>query len=262
MEYNSKTQNDVKKLISKYISQPAEYDIYLSELFNIIKDDEDLTSCVDNLIIYKNNIKFGSCARYSSNKKAVGIMWNSFTKDVNYHTSKLIDKVYYGDEINYDKLGFMALILIHELSHAKQKQIIENERTYESKLLHYVYDYFDKIGDIEFFDFYKKNHDLLPNERMAQLSALKLVSQSLNESVPVYSNISLYYKKFLAYSQLKGYTYGSGSSPLIEYLNLINQSDLEINNNCTLDDKLYYGLPITKEEYIEKSKVLKIKYNR
>jgi len=262
MEYNYKTQNDVKQVISKYISKPTDYDSYLHKLFNVIINDEKLAPYVNNLIIYKNNIKFDTFAFYSGEKKAIGITWNDFTKQVNKHTIKLINKVYYSDEVDADILCFMAVVLIHELGHAKQKQISENENTCESKLLKSIYEYSAKMSNVEFCEFYKNNHDILPNERMTQLSALNLVSQSLSALAPEYSNISLYYKKFLAYSQLKGYTYGSNNSPLLEYLNITNQNNIDTNSNCSLDDKLYYGLPITKDEYIEKSKVLKIKYNR
>jgi hypothetical protein len=262
MKYSNKTKEDIKKIIYHYLNDPENYDDYLTDLFNAIKNDENLESYLKDLIIYKDDFDLGTCARYSVEFKNVGISWKSFVNHTNKHTAQLKNKIYDSSEIDADILGYMAVILIHELGHAKQEKIIVEDDNYESKIIKLVSDFSKYETEDNFHRIYSSYHDVFPSERMTQISAIKLITDSLSDLAPTYSNIPLYYKKFLAYSQLNGYAYGSGNSPLLKYLSVTNQyGEIDIDC-CSLEDKLYYGLPITKDEYIEKSKVFGLRYKK
>lgn len=148
---------------------------------------------------------------------------------------------HFGDKRLYTYFQLIDTI-IHELTHAVQ----DNQQD-----INYLY----RTGNIliEDYDKYIDNYDIVPTERYAELRGLLIAYQVLSY---VYKESNDLYKlqRLFLLELKRGYT-----KDLIDPITRFNEIMKEYNCNIrfeledgevlTIFEKLYLGLPITKEEY-------------
>ena len=234
------------------------------------------------------------CAFYSINKKSILIDITSIKNlSLNKIESDSINDIQTSDMEMYTKVNLKVVYMIlHELTHAYQyKKCLEGNNDLEKALLelslesNLVQLRKEKISNQKAM-FYTKQQEFyqnhlyyltIPSERMANINALKFVYDTsmylpndLNKNITIYNEASLLTGKIITYDnssptayfisineQLKkylGFPYGETDIDIIE--------EKYINKDLSLDERLYLGLPIEKEEkqeLLEKIKILKNK---
>ena len=142
--------------------------------------------------------------------------------------------------------------LLHELEHAKQKRIIDNDDSFEADLLRLCHNRKE----------YMSTYNLIPAERFAESTALSYATNILAGSGLVIPELEKYLVKKKYETLYFGYEdeYASGeyidrcTDPISEYRrkhNLQQQgmSVVEaVQIEPDLEKRLYYGMPITMEE--------------
>ncbi len=150
-------------------------------------------------------------------------------------------------------------ILLHELEHANQWKIMDNEDTIEAFILKISY----SVSEKQAFNIY----EIMPNERLAEIKSFneinKLIKPIENEKREIanFMFISWLEKKLRGYH----YTDKSVTVPIVNFLvqtgneELIENFDwFDINylkslklslSMYSLDERMNYGFPITDDEY-------------
>lgn len=151
------------------------------------------------------------------------------------------------------------LTILHELEHAKQIKTLEttNGNTFEKSLIQNSLDIISINPD-----FYRKEHDLFPTERMAIINS----TSKLIEILKIDGDFSLFINEVFVkeYNLFITNYYIHKNIPLLEYINisgihlyyediLINKENSKkllrrVKKEVSLDDRILFGLPITKKE--------------
>ena len=164
-------------------------------------------------------------------------------------------------------------ILLHELEHANQCKIIDEDDNVEAFVLRASYTVSKDVA--------LALYEIMPNERLAEIksfSELTEIIELIRKNIPnIYSFISTSKLE----KDLRGYHYINGkvSSPLLvflkesnikasQYFNLVDGSYFKalelIPSNYLLSSRMKYGFPITSTEYKEEARkvILSKKYKK
>ena len=185
-------------------------------------------------------------------------------------------------EINLLKNTYVTQALLHELDHAAQLKQIDNRfnRSFESALLRLALrgtipfscdmntelDY-EKKADL-FHEMYRKNYIYNPSERFAEINSYNYL---IYEIFPIYKmqlrHLCDYLYNRLLYVKMRGYDLslkedmcpteaflaGTNRKNIWESFHFYNKDKKELLDNVSsiydLEDRIYYGLPISDEEY-------------
>jgi hypothetical protein len=204
--------------------------------------------------------------------------------DNNFQNEQLLD---YNDQSYYRSLLVIQTIL-HELEHARQIKVMAeddsfesrlissslakmDERTYEYLLLHgfseeEIKDYFINVIYPR-FKILKEKREIMPTERMAEIESTQGIINMLHRLGINSTRLYEIFNKYLNDSLLLGYKSEDGviSNPTDDYLNKLwdgiildiypwhNFIDYiylqNVSNKFNLNERLFYGLPISKPEY-------------
>ena len=226
-------------------------DIFSSKVIvNYSKIENLLVSLLEYLNVeeYVDNINFNlqknnewSLGYYSKEDKNISIKIGSCTNL--YET--VFDK-----NVNIIKLCMHVVFLI------KHDDIIKNENTLLSDIL--------KNDKILYQNFISKFDDinLLPSNRNASIETYRLLLSYLKDRKMDSLYTNLYYQYI--YYVLRHYTFflNYKNSPLIKSHKYFNRMDLyeklNIKDNLSVEDRVYYGLPISYDEYV---KVKRLNYD-
>ena len=182
-------------------------------------------------------------------------------------------------EINLFINLYVAHILLHEMEHARQDKIVneDGDKTLEGKLLglthmkitvpeNFSYIDYDKLGAY-FHQLYNDSYEFNPAERMADINSYRTVLATIQtyryQLVDLYDKLSRLFFR----SNIRGYeeAFNRDMCPTQAYLSATGRQyewkDLDIYHpnqetlmrrvlsQYGLNDRMYYGLPITVDEY-------------
>ena len=221
-------------------------DIYIDKILEILINENLLGNYVDSVDI--NEFNTNSLAFYSPIRKVIYINF----KKLLYTTAYMIgnDKLFSQDD-NFYLMNLCVLkIILHELHHAKQEKLKnENKKNIESLIL---------INSDNCESYYKKNglyngllYNCNPIERQAELCALLDVvdiSKSLNNT-----RIVSYFKNNYLKKRNQNYSKYINLYPMLIFFNKMIENDKidYLNSSLTenLKKRLELGLKIEKNDY-------------
>ncbi len=157
-------------------------------------------------------------------------------------------------EIKLFKYLIYTKTIIHELEHVKQKKIL-NEDLHNQEIETIIYRMCDEANDSVLYNSF---HDVYPTERMADLVAYRLL-KNIVECLEMKMDIKMLacfikrraiFEEFISY-----YNSHSMEGATKTFCKLFGDKylpDLEralSNTNLSLEDRIFYGLEITWDEY-------------
>ena len=266
---------------------------YIEKLIDLTVLDKELANYVCGLIITGKDSKIidpsSVFAAYYPNQKLIKIYMEAI--DALCDSYSVYQKMFTDDEQVFYKNLLITQIVLHELEHANQRKIIDQETSLEEELLRVSSIQIDR-GFIEklilaglsrrqidlIIERYKavrdENYLILPDERLADIKSNQDVAGALSEKDGDVSNLIDFVETNILENKLRGYTYGSGKivSPTIDYITRTGKGlalqkfywfDYDpricltkVKSALSLDDRLTYGLPIDKYEFISSSQTL------
>ena len=251
----SKNDKDLIKELSVCINNHKNKKLPINKKF--VKDIIDIT--LRNSEINFNEIVFtDDCdyAMWTSDKEFVfniaGVLKNAeFVKDsTNIGDNSIF--IYYT----------IIMFVIHEVTHARQDYINKTERNE-------IYNSCDEFIDNN-YDMYYKNHDIVLIERYANLRGNVIAYEVLSYVYPqeklkefrkiiyeyLFCGYEVDYDGEITIDSVDRILHENGKliSALDSYNELMNENllpmiNIEANDDMTLYERLYLGLPITNEEY-------------
>lgn len=182
------------------------------------------------------------------------------------NTSNEINREWFSSKIDKRTISYYWIlnVIIHEVTHSRQDYVKKNKQNR-------LYDTCDRLVD-EKYDVYNDNHDTVLSERYANLRGTTLAYEVLSYIYPEKYIKSL---RDICFTYLM-HGYGinnhgeeaddilTKNSQIISAIesyntlleeNSIEKVNIESNDNMTLYDKLYLGLPITVDEMKKLSKL-------
>lgn len=272
---------------------------YIEKFVEFVVNSKSLNKYVCGLQILpekKGRIKNGmSLASYRPFSKTICVYTNGINEMLK---RKERYKVLFNDveQIFYKNL-IISQIILHELEHANQRKIIDNEKGLEPEILKLSAVYIDfniriklieagySIEEIKIYflsknakkiENYKKNYLIAPEERLAQI-------KSYQEILDLLSHIKEYVPNLIEFEQtnkienlLRGFDYDLCyiSSPTISYLHQNGNSQAlkrfdwydenylkcleKSKDTYSLVDRLKYGLMIDENEFDRCTEIIKL----
>lgn len=206
--------------------------------------------------------------------------WYSKYREIYFNTTSMINNardlkdVYFKSKNgNYKIFLYFDIIstVIHELTHARQNFLMDNGGND-------IYASCNNLID-EMYDVYLMNHDKVLTERYANLRGNTIAYQVLSY---VYSSKEINELRYLIYDYLtEGYginysvedvdpetntvilsTDSTLTCPIDEYNDILEsvsqeKVNIEANDDMSLYDRMYLGLPISTEEFLKLSTILR-----
>lgn len=247
--------------------------IIYTYVFNYKEPDKHFLENVLDIVINKDNLReFIKDINYNYDGNGA---YGFISKTLRFNITNILDdakrsfnlrKNIYESEINISNLeeyiylcSTFILTILHELEHVKQIRILETtqEKTFEKSLIQNSLDILSINPD-----FYRKEHDLFPVERMVNINS----TSKLIEILKLDNDFSSFINKAFNddYKRLITNYYIHKNIPLLEYINITRSSlyyeDILINKEnskkllrrvkkeVSLDNRILFGLPITKKE--------------
>lgn len=275
---------EILRLIYNYSSNGKIADNYFIEkIVNIIVHYEQLNKYINKIeYIPINNFDKSSVAGYKYSEKKVIIFYKELNNYINMKKSTDV-LVSQNEQLFYKNIEIVDCIL-HELEHAKQSKIMENDNTLESDILkltgvgksrELIALQLKKIGlsSISINNFleeklnnYYKYYDFAPHERLAEINSHSKMTDILYPIKNLVPNIYNLENILIVRSKLMGYTLNNKLiSPTMLYLmgqgeeNNLKKFPWYDNewNKCLFLSKINYnkdtrirlGLPIDNFEY-------------
>lgn len=287
-------EDSLKKLVYDYSIKGKYADKkFVEQIIILFVNEKKLEDYVKNYKFEKNPTK-DCLSGYNFSDKTIFV---NIKKEINHSLSRIKNEKL--NNTNFERILKVNIhvvnAVIHELTHAYQyKKCLTGNSDLEKRLLELALErnlyvirlngkvdtvsdnmcnYLSMLDDVRNDECY---YTSLPSERMANLAALKM-EKDLVKGLSNSSNILNYYD--LRY--LKGQQLGYGEVAPTTFVMTINNilkkefnlkyesvnfeeneklcRELSKKYNCSLDDKLYYGFPITEEEKLqikEKEKIL------
>lgn len=220
------------------------YDIYRIIEFIII--DKQLNDYISNIEIHR--IGSNILASYSINKKEIFLFENVLKKmivDINSEILVLDDF----EKILYINLRIIQVIF-HEVEHAIQQKYI-NADNFDSNI---IGDSQINSCDVIYDD---KLYECAPAERFAEIKSILEISSLLLYIKSTVNNLVELFDFEILKRNIRGYHYNGRmvSSPLKTYFTMIDKifilSKYDFSVFKELDDRFYYGLDISDDEYCE-----------
>lgn len=246
---------------SNYLNDKSNNDYQLiKEISEVIRDYKNKNKRVDrkfvdkvlNILLINNNIEVNK-TKFVSNGYGSYDFVNK-TIEINFQAVQSTKKEYKFLKLKDSNLYEYYLILhiiLHEFTHAKQYEIInEGTKCEVSNIYRYCDDFLQNN-----YDLYNLHHDTVPYERFSDIRADYLTLEILKR---VYDIKELWYFQYITLYNLL-YNYNEKELyPLKKFSDLIESNCLPQFNHLIPDinireDNLYerlnIGLPITEEEY-------------
>ena len=233
-----------------------------------ILDSNAIESIVDivvrnrDLNDYVKRINFKKANPLNKDNELMFMGYNFQNKQINVYCDSLNEFILLNNSLLYNgiyKLNFSLLqFILHELEHSNQHKVMDYNNNTLSKLL--------KITNGGLFNNLDINvvKDKLLSEgfTMRQINnffTIKILESEKSKLFDVY--IYFYYNWLSNY--LRGYKYEMGvlTSPTISYVKKVSPSRLdklkEVDVGSELENRLYYGYPISELEFEEEKIILK-----
>lgn len=266
---------------------------YIQELIGIVVDEKNIDDYVGGLLITGKDHSLREpnslLAVYYPNKKLIAVYLEAIEemlKGANVYHDMFTDF----EQLFYRNL-LVTQVVLHELEHANQRRIIDNEESLEgdilrASILEQDQDFILKLTRagltrkqieliLETQKTMKSEGGLtLPDERLAEIKSHEEVASVLTEISSEVPNLVDFEKTSILESKLRGYTYDKGMivSPTVDYLvstgksfalqkfewfNKDSRACLKnVQSMFSLDERLTYGLPINSSEFINCSQTL------
>lgn len=266
---------------------------YIQELIGIVVDEKNIDDYVGGLLITGKDHSLREpnslLAVYYPNKKLIAVYLEAIEemlKGANVYHDMFTDF----EQLFYRNL-LVTQVVLHELEHANQRRIIDNEESLEgdilrASILEQDQDFILKLTRagltrkqieliLETQKTMKSEGGLtLPDERLAEIKSHEEVTSVLTEISSEVPNLVDFEKTSILESKLRGYTYDKGMivSPTVDYLvstgksfalqkfewfNKDSRACLKnVQSMFSLDERLTYGLPINSSEFINCSQTL------
>jgi len=264
-------------------------------------DNEYIEKIIDIVIRYKKIDKYVKVLEILTSKDFVIdvdmetiAVYNSFSQKITVF-SDMIDRVL-NIQNGYERLFnsveqlfcknlVIAQLILHELEHADQNRIIDDEKTIEAKILAFSMGYSNstilkKLVACGFsneqlecyktfkYKIYIENYFLAPEERLAQAKSNQEIIKILLLIKKYVPNLIEFYKLKELESMMLGFRieHGNVVCPTITYfqeagvpfgsirsfdwyIEDLQQSLVLANTKYSFEDRLMYGLPINYEEF-------------
>lgn len=230
---------------------------FINDTVDIVKEQRNLsknirlaTPTVKEIVGIPNN----AFAQYNIKTDEIYVFMNNINAASNSLNRELIE-LGLKDELDNGKKLYIMHLILHELEHAYQKKLSMNKEI-DSPYVIISKDYFKEETNNISLEFYMKNHSLFPTERAAEISSYKIIQDMLKNSE--YQRLYHYYALRENLIALKEYT--SDLSPLFNYIlktknfALLNELAPYMKDLKGLEDRLFYGLNISNEEFEIKDK--------
>jgi len=263
---------ELAKLVDKYSSERKLVDrSFIDKVCFDLVDYYDLHDYLKDVKINDLCSKHGSGSSYHPYNKTMSI---ELCHNKNY---KKLLKSSFDEEHHYWYNLFVLMSILHEMEHVKQEKLKEEKYTSLESSLIYLNDILDPKMDedvrnfisrivklIRYGNYYTRNHDKAPIERLANLRSYKDIIDIINKIDKFDLETLLMYKYYtidLFTNQLEcGYKLigDKTNSPSVDYLcgmksthnkELIMNSNLLTSDGLNTRDKMTYGLELLKEEY-------------
>lgn len=215
---------------------------------------------------------------YNFLNKQINVYCDSLNKFILLNSSLLYNEVY---KLNFSLLQF----ILHELEHSNQHKIMDYNNNTLSKLLKItsgglfnnldinvvkdklLSEGFTMKQIITYYEHQKKQYDeyydLCLAERLADINSNKDLIKILESEKSKLFDVYIYFYYNWLSNYLRGYKYEIGvlTSPTISYVKKVSPSRLdklkEIDVGSELENRLYYGYPISELEFEEEKIILK-----
>ncbi len=266
------------KLIDDYNSKKKPVDkVFIDTICLKYVNSYNLNKYLQNVYVTNKSLKYGH-----------GV-YNSFDRTLTVNIKDDLYpnlKVLLGEEaVEYNNLIILRLLL-HELAHVSQEKLMYegDDSSLESlliKLNNYLYfnpnyidskkkpivnEIRDRLKLISYFNYYRKNQEKAPIERMADIKSYQDINKIIdnvpdNSKGKAYIEFSRDNNSDLIDTSRFGYRImgDKTNSPSLDFLRKINflkdifdeRKILDISNYSDLGERLYLGLPLSRDEYIQ-----------
>ncbi len=242
--------------------------IYDKSIKNKIIDIKDIDKILELLINKKqlNNyilnievqpIRSNNLASYSSYTKNITIYTKTIDQMIqNIEKNILIDNDL---EISLYKNLSLLQVLLHEIEHANQQKIANNENSLEALIIRMSY--------LINYTYCEKIYEYCPEERFAEIKSFEELLSLLNCLNKKSNNLLEILNTEKLQRLLSGYHYVNGciNAPLITYFTIENRVDLlncfDLNIDL-LNERMKFGFPISINEYENSMKTLVLSLNK
>ena len=267
--------NEINKIIKDESHNDKEL---VKELSIYVKNHRDKNLPIDGKfikdvanIIFKNSEIDFNYILFTNDPR---IAWNQQEKCPEFNILRFRERSKYKKDVWFKakKVGNARIfeyheyleLIIHELTHGRQYYLVEKEKNE-------IYDSFYRFLE-ENYKTYCDYHDNTLGERYANLRASVLAYQVLSYIYPyecthmfrkailwylIYGYHVMYNGEFIPANTICDFYSNTQLISAVDFYNIllkevgINQINIEVNENMTLYDRLYLGLPITPLEYVK-----------
>lgn len=266
---------------------------FITELIDIVVESKQVDDYLCGLIITDKDHTLRDpdsiLAAYYPNKKLITIYMEAIMTMIKGYS------VYEGMFTPYEQTFYKNLLvtqtILHELEHANQRKLIKEGTSLEAKILRAS----DSQVDQKLVDKLAragltrsqiqtvietqmaKNDEAyiqIPDERLAEIKSHQELVTALSEIEDKVPNLLNFEKTNVLETKLSGYTYDKGRivSPTLEYITSTGKGFAlqkfewfnkdhricldNVKEALSLDERLMYGLPIDKTEFIRNSQTL------
>lgn len=215
---------------------------------------------------------------YNFQNKQINVYCDSLNKFILLNNSLLYNGIY---KLNFSLLQF----ILHELEHSNQHKVMDYNNNTLSKLLKItsgglfnnldinvvkdklLSEGFTMKQIITYYEHQKKQYDeyydLCLAERLADINSNKDLIKILESEKSKLFDVYIYFYYNWLSNYLRGYKYEMGvlTSPTISYVKKVSPSRLdklkEVDVGSELENRLYYGYPVSELEFEEEKIILK-----
>jgi len=231
------------------------FDLFLHNIISYMINEMNLQNYVSNVVIldsYDENPSSKGC--YDTDNRVC-----IFKRGVENITNQLLEEApYLSDlEITICKLILYIKTAIHEIQHAKQKKMLDEdtENHFFETMITRLSERGKSINSFGYFCSY----NIYPTERLADITANRNIEKVLDALSKIYDieKLACLIKRTTTKEEFYQYYEYGLSGPTIHYFSVFNKdsySDLEKkieSSNITMEDRVLYGFEITRKEYEE-----------
>lgn len=272
---------------------------YIEQLIDIVINSQSLNFYVSKCSILNEGESLNPCetslASYDPTTKTINVYIEGIKKTLEHHEKYQI--LFHNIEQLFFQNLVISQVILHELEHAHQAKIMDQENTLEANILRAskISINSDEIADLVAKGYekeqilihmlsrkriaqqnYRTNYLLAPNERLAEINSYQEILNSLSHIKEYVPNLTEFEQSNKLESLLRGFDYEFGflNSPTLSYLSkngnpaTLSSFDWYDKNyfkclektkkNYPLEDRLKYGLMIDDEEFDQSLKMLKL----
>lgn len=220
---------------------------FLQAIFDDVVKEQGLEEYLENgLLMNEESPMFFAVAAYCEKEKNIKF-FDTAIRDTKYEVNMDIKTLPESKKVFATNL-LLVTSLLYELEHAHQKKLVETSDSYEAELLRMAEGRQETIS----------TYNLIPNERFAESKALQAAMTILDRTGLIVPDLRDYLDKKRANCLIGGYEgiYDREQTyPIKQYAEKheIPYSEMSVEESVQtepdLETRLFYGMPITKEEY-------------